>query len=34
MYRIPTQGWKWSLISIATIAVLVTVTIILKEVLL
>lgn len=34
MYRIHTEGWRWSLISIATIAVLVTVAIVLKEVLL
>lgn len=34
MYRIPTQGWRWALISVATITVLVTVAIILKEVLL
>lgn len=33
-YHIHTEGWKWSLISIATLAVLVTVSIILKEVLL
>ena len=34
MYHIPTQGWRWALISVAIIAVLVTVAIILKEVLL
>ena len=34
MYHIPTQGWRWAFISIVTIAVLVTVAIILKEVLL
>ena len=34
MYHIPTQGWRWALISIATIAVLVTVAIVLKEVIL
>lgn len=34
MYRIPTQGWRWAFISVATIAALVTVAIILKEVLL
>lgn len=33
MYRIPTEGWKYSLISIATIAVLVAAALILKEVL-
>lgn len=34
MYHIPTNGWRWALISIAIITVLVTVSIILKEVLL
>ena len=34
MYRIPTQGWRWAFISVATIAVLVTVAIVLKEVIL
>ena len=33
-YHIPTNGWRWALISIATLAVLVTVAIVLKEVLL
>lgn len=34
MYRIPTEGWRWALISIATLTVLVTVAIVLKEVIL
>lgn len=33
-YHIHTEGWRWALISVTTIAVLVTVAIILKEVLL
>lgn len=33
-YHIHTEGWRWSLISIAITTVLVTVTIVLKEVLL
>ena len=34
MYRIHTEGWRWAFISVAIIAVLVTVAIVLKEVLL
>lgn len=33
-YHIPTNGWRWALISIAITTVLVTVAIVLKEVIL